>query len=194
MWQRRLFTHVTAMPWRNGQGVTRIIAEDNTHTLPAWRLSVADLLYDAPFSAFAGWQRSIALLGRGALVLREKTGAWCHTLEAFCEPYVFAGEDEVLSSCPSGAVRALNLMLRHSGHAEQKEDFVLHQKRFSIRNTGQTKNNYFLFPSTGRWIMCSGGVEHSVTAGVVWYCTSETVQNTVLEPMEEESSLYYIRT
>lgn len=194
MWQRRLFTHVAAVPWRNGQGVTRVIAEDNVHTLPEWRLSVADILQDAPFSVFAGWRRSIALLGGGQLDLREKDGAWQHTLGPSCQPYVFSGEDEVLSSCPSGAVRALNLMLRRPSHAEQPENFVLHQKSFSIRNTGQTKSNYFLFPSTGRWAMCSGDVEHSVTPGAVWHCTSETVQNTVLEPMEAESSLYCIRT
>ncbi|PHY93308.1 hypothetical protein CSR02_12320 [Acetobacter pomorum] len=193
MWQRRLLTHVAAVPWRNGQGLTRIIAEDNAHTLPEWRLSVADILHDAPFSAFAGWQRSIALLGSGVLEMQEKAGEWQHALGACCPPYVFCGADEVLSSCPNGAVQALNLMVRRSENAEKIVEFVLHQTVFSIQNMGQTKSDYFLFPSTGAWTMRSGDVDYPVTPGNVWHCRSENLQNTVLKPVEEKSSLYCIR-
>lgn len=194
MWEKRLFEHVEASPWRNGQGITRLLAEDNTHTQPTWRLSVADILHDAPFSTFSGWQRYIALIGDGVLVLQEKNSAWRHILAAHCQPFVFCGQDEVLSSCPKGAVQALNLMVCQLTHTKEIIEFVLHEKMFSLHKAGHTKRNYFLFPATGCWVMRSAGVEHTLTPGSVWHCTAEKMQPTVLDPVKPGSSLYCIRT
>ncbi len=66
-----LITHLpasgyTAMPWRNGAGTTHEIAIDDTaggSVAPfRWRLSMADLAGDGPFSELAGIDRILVLL------------------------------------------------------------------------------------------------------------------------------------
>ncbi|PAL23954.1 hypothetical protein B9K05_09205 [Acetobacter syzygii] len=193
MWQKRLLVDTAAVAWRNGHGLTRIIAEDRAHTPPEWRLSVADILHDAPFSTFAGWKRLIALIGPGTLVLHEKAGAWFHTLETCCKPYTFCGEDQVLSSCTNGAVQALNLMIRCPESVEKNIEFALHQTSFSIQSNEQEKRDYFLFPSTGGWTMQFKGTCSFVSRGSVWYCSSENMPDTTFIPKETGSSLYCIR-
>lgn len=42
------------VPWKNGGGITRNIAEGKTALGPTWRLSRADVAGDGPFSNFAG--------------------------------------------------------------------------------------------------------------------------------------------
>lgn len=57
---RRLPKHA----WHNGQGTTReIMREDNASgSRFRWRLSMADITCDAPFSAYGGYQRILSLL------------------------------------------------------------------------------------------------------------------------------------
>ncbi|MCD1268015.1 hypothetical protein B5M43_004010 [Microbacterium sp. MEC084] len=45
-------------PWRNGRGTTRVLANGD-----GWRLSAAEIAEDAPFSAFPGLDRILAVTG-----------------------------------------------------------------------------------------------------------------------------------
>lgn len=69
MWQRKLLSDCAPQAWRNGGGITHEIA-----TWPAegdwqWRVSVARIDRDGPFSAFPDVQRWFAVLEGGGVNL-----------------------------------------------------------------------------------------------------------------------------
>lgn len=95
------------MPWRNGAGTTRELASDVDGTGRArWRISVAALDRDAPFSAFPGWERLFVALGPVELVV---DGAR-HTLTAG-QQLRFSGEAAV-RAVVGVPTHALNVMTR----------------------------------------------------------------------------------
>ncbi|ATY13729.1 hypothetical protein CU254_27325 [Amycolatopsis sp. AA4] len=100
-------SEITPVPWRNGAGTTRELAAD---TDPAgetrWRISVADLLEDAPFSAFPGIDRLFTALGP----LRLTINGTVKDLDRG-DQIRFAGEDTV-SVTLDQPTRALNVMTR----------------------------------------------------------------------------------
>ena len=101
------------MPWKNGGGVTEEIA---THPEAAslehfdWRVSIAEVARDGPFSRFPGIDRTIALMeGAG---MRLSGGQRDVLLGTPFEPYAFAGEDSIECALVSGPVRDFNAMMR----------------------------------------------------------------------------------
>lgn len=99
-------------PWRNGHGETHEIA-----TGPAqgedwqWRLSLARITQDAPFSRFPGIDRLQVLVQGEGLDLRF-SDADVRRLTAPAGHARYAGEHEV-TGCPAdGPVTVLNLMWR----------------------------------------------------------------------------------
>lgn len=102
----------TAMPWRNGGGVTTEVAASPEGAGLAdfdWRVSIARIDADGPFSAFPGVDRTIALLSGGPVVL---TGAdWEETLSPGSEPIIFDGADPVAARI-AGPSTDLNVMSR----------------------------------------------------------------------------------
>jgi environmental stress-induced protein Ves len=101
------------MPWRNGGGTTTEIATHPPHaTMDTfdWRVSVADVRADGPFSRFPGIDRVLLLLAGDGLRL---TGDG-HDVElrAAYEPYAFRGDDAIAGRLLGGPVRDFNVMLR----------------------------------------------------------------------------------
>ncbi|HXH78323.1 HutD family protein [Nocardioides sp.] len=96
---------VRAEPWSNGGGVTRelLCAEDG-----AWRVSMADIDRDGPFSAFPGRERLLTVVAGQVLAL--VVDGVDHVVEPR-RPFAFAGGAEVGASLPDGPVRALNVMV-----------------------------------------------------------------------------------
>jgi len=93
------------VPWVDGGGVTRIIAD-----LPQWRLSLATIAGAGPFSLFPGMVRHFALVA-GQVILRRVDGTILAKLDAQSPPLVFAGDDRVYASPGDGPALALNLMV-----------------------------------------------------------------------------------
>jgi len=100
--------------WKNGAGLTREIAAwppgagiDGFE----WRLSVAELERDAPFSAFAGVDRAIVVLDGAGMQLLDGHGAPVQTLRPL-EPWSFEGERVLSASLPLGPCRDFNVMTR----------------------------------------------------------------------------------
>lgn len=108
------------MPWRNGGGRTTEIAlhpPDATGNGFDWRVSVADIATDGPFSRFPGVDRTIVLIAGAGMRLDGDGHA--AELRAPFEPYAFSGDDGVACTLVAGPVRDFNLMLRRgraSGH------------------------------------------------------------------------------
>jgi environmental stress-induced protein Ves len=101
-----------AMPWKNGGGSTRNVAAAPAGSGPGhfdWRVSIAEVAADGPFSAFPGVERVIMLVDGGEMAL-EVDGV-THWLERF-DVLAFSGEATTLCRVPSGPTRDLNLMTR----------------------------------------------------------------------------------
>lgn len=112
-----LITHLpasgyTAMPWRNGAGTTHEIAIDDTPGDSAapfrWRLSMADLAGDGPFSEIADVDRILVLLA-GDDVQLTIDGAAPVPLGRH-EAIAFPGDVPTSLTMAPGAGRDLNLM------------------------------------------------------------------------------------
>lgn len=102
---------LVAVPWKNGGGVTREVA---VHPPGAgfdafdWRLSMADIAADGPFSVLPGVDRVLILMQGAGLVLEGVApGAM-----AAGDRAEFPGEAAVTGRLTAGPVRDLNLMLR----------------------------------------------------------------------------------
>ncbi len=112
-----LITHLpasgyTAMPWRNGAGTTHEIAIDDDAGDSAapfrWRLSMADLAGDGPFSEIADVDRILVLLAGDAVQLTID-GAPPAPLGRH-EAIAFPGDVPTSLTMAPGSGRDLNLM------------------------------------------------------------------------------------
>ncbi|HEX8776530.1 MAG TPA: HutD family protein [Rhodanobacter sp.] len=104
-------------PWKNGLGRTRELA---IHPSGAgmddflWRVSVAEVESAAPFSAFPGIDRVIALLDGDGFTMALDDGR-VHALTTPGAPFAFPGELGVQVVLAGGPSRDFNLMLRRGG-------------------------------------------------------------------------------
>lgn len=102
------------MPWKNGGGTTtEIWVEPLGSGLSGapfdWRVSIADVASDGPFSKFAGYDRNIMLLeGAG---MRLETDAKGVIGLALLRPQAFSGDWAVTGQLIDGPVRDFNLMV-----------------------------------------------------------------------------------
>ena len=113
--ERIVLDDIPAQPWKNGAGLTREIAigpRGATMDGFDWRISVARIDRDAPFSAFDGVDRCITLLRGAGMVLRSHDGAIDKRLAAVGEPFSFSGDVQVDATLIAGACDDLNVMVR----------------------------------------------------------------------------------
>lgn len=101
------------MPWKNGGGTTTEIA-----AFPpgaglesfAWRVSMADVDRDGPFSIFSGVDRTLVLLeGRGIRLTGDGEPV---DLRATFEPIDFSGDLDLMCTLVAGPIRDFNLLVR----------------------------------------------------------------------------------
>jgi uncharacterized protein len=98
---------LTPTPWKNGGGVTREIAAHRNGAALVWRLSMADVASDGPFSIFAGMIRVLTVIeGNGMELICPS-----ETLYAdFGEPVRFDGGLKINARLFDGPLRDLNLI------------------------------------------------------------------------------------
>lgn len=102
------------MPWKNGGGETVEIAVAPPHAALEtfdWRVSMASVGTDGPFSSFPGVDRTLCLLEGRGLVLTVGTGAPVHLTPASA-PYPFPADRPTAAVLTDGAVTDLNVMTR----------------------------------------------------------------------------------
>jgi environmental stress-induced protein Ves len=109
-WHVVRLDQVAPTPWRNGGGLTRELAVFPVREHWHWRISVADIERNGPFSRYEGVQRWFAVLA-GAGV-RMEVGGSVQVLEPASEPFAFDGAGEADCELIEGATRDLNLMVR----------------------------------------------------------------------------------
>ncbi len=110
------YAGLEAAPWKNGGGsTTEIAAAPPGATLETfdWRISLATIAHDGPFSPFPGIDRTLALVeGPGAVL--EVNGESRFFLSED-EPLIeFPGEANVTAALNGGACTDLNVMTRRS--------------------------------------------------------------------------------
>ena len=108
------------MPWKNGGGVTREIAVYRSQGAPLWRLSVASIERDGPFSDFTGYDRTIVPLQGHGVILDLSNGERA-VLDRPFRPFPFAGELHVDCRLIDGPVRDFNVMTRRADCAHTVE-------------------------------------------------------------------------
>jgi environmental stress-induced protein Ves len=99
------------MPWRNGGGVTRELWRwpvDGDRF--DWRVSVAEVSVDGPFSIFEGHDRLIVLLSGAGMDLHGPDTTVC--LRPPFGSHRFAGELPILATLPGGPTTDFNLIWR----------------------------------------------------------------------------------
>jgi environmental stress-induced protein Ves len=104
-----------SMPWRNGAGSTLEIARepvDGSDFL--WRLSLATIASDGPFSSYAGYRRSVTLVaGEGfRLAIDDRQPVALQTVGASA---LFDGAAAVQCALIDGPCSDLSLMVRAPG-------------------------------------------------------------------------------
>lgn len=98
---------LVASPWKNGGGVTREIASVAKNGALHWRLSIADVEKDGPFSLFPGLARILTVIDGPGMDLYTSDGV----LQADpLRPLGFAGDVTVHGRLRSGPVRNFNLI------------------------------------------------------------------------------------
>lgn len=136
------------MPWKNGGGVT---AEIWKATAPdgeiLWRLSVAEVASDGPFSSFPGIDRWIMLVEGKGMEL-DIAGQGTHRIERAFEPLAFSGDAKTTCRLISGKVRDFNLMVARN-HAKGS-------LRVLALAAGEARN---LDPGTAAFYVLDGCIE-----------------------------------
>ncbi|MEN8653332.1 HutD family protein [Streptomyces sp. 21So2-11] len=104
---------LAAVPWKNGGGVTREIAawpESAGIDDFAWRVSLADVAVDGPFSAFPGVDRTLTVVEGAGMELT--VGGRQHLVDVRDTPHRFPGDVPTEGRLLDGPVVNLNVMHR----------------------------------------------------------------------------------
>ncbi|KIC36201.1 HutD/Ves family protein [Leisingera sp. ANG-M7] len=103
------FSALTAqpVPWKNGGGVTRELASHAEGGELVWRLSLADITRDGPFSSFPGLARIHCVVeGAGHTLSNETARVEARPLDPLC----FDGEAALGCQLRDGPCKAFNVI------------------------------------------------------------------------------------
>ena len=109
-WQHVALHDCAPQAWRNGGGITHELATWPTPSDWRWRVSVARIDRDGPFSAFDSVQRWFAVLTGDGVTLSWPSHQRVVTPES--APVSFAGSPACDARLLSGSTLDLNLMAR----------------------------------------------------------------------------------
>ena len=104
-----------ATPWKNGGGTTQeVVCWPQGAGLDSfqWRISIAEIASNGPFSAFAGIDRTITLLTGDGVRLCAADGSVGHVLQQPLAPFAFSGDVALDCTLLGGASQDFNVMVR----------------------------------------------------------------------------------
>ena len=94
-------------PWKNGGGITHEIARAEDQGALLWRLSIAEVATDGPFSAFPGLSRILTVIDGAGIHLDTPDSR----LDALpLAPLGFSGDLPVTSRLIAGPIRDFNVI------------------------------------------------------------------------------------
>jgi uncharacterized protein len=112
------------VPWKNGGGATAEIAafpESSGFEAFGWRISMADVASDGPFSLFPGIDRTLILVEGDGIELDVEGIAY--PLDKATPKLSFSGDDITIGRLLSGPIRDLNVMTRR-GQFRHRARFI----------------------------------------------------------------------
>lgn len=102
------------MPWNNGGGTTtELYMEPGGDGSFRWRVSIATVSADGPFSLFTGYDRHIMAIEGHGMVLEGGPHGPIDVSQKF-SPRCFSGDWPIIAHLVSGPVRDFNLMARRN--------------------------------------------------------------------------------
>ena len=123
------------LPWKNGGGVTREVASFppiGGLTDFDWRISLADVAVDGPFSAFDGYDRMIAVVaGAGMALTVDGTE---HVVTRRPVPFAFSGASDTACRLLDGPIMDFNVMTR-TGRVEADVQVMAIGGTVGLRNS-----------------------------------------------------------
>ncbi|WP_312404519.1 HutD family protein [Rhizobium sp.] len=123
------------MPWKNGKGETIEIAvfpEGASVDRFDWRISMAPVASDGPFSVFPGIDRTLSILTGDGMMLSVE-GMAPMVLDRKSVPFLFSGDAKTEAVLQVGPITDLNVMTRRG--------------RFSHRVTRREQGGEIGFPA-----------------------------------------------
>lgn len=169
--------------WKNGAGLTREIAAGPPGAGMEgfdWRLSVAELEQDAPFSAFPGVDRCIVVLDGAGMVLHDAAGQVAQELRPL-QPWHFAGEAVLSARLPAGPCRDFNVMTRR-GRWRADLRIVQHTTRFEPTDAA------LLLVARGPWQI--GATRFGAMQGLLWPAPGDPID---AHPLAADAALLQLR-
>jgi environmental stress-induced protein Ves len=111
-------TRFRKMPWANGGGVTTelIAHSDEQSDRILWRLSMAGVTSDGPFSHFAGYDRILVLMQGRGLTLSHGDGAE-QVLSTVYDMASFPGDAQTRATLAEGPIQDFNVIADRSTFA-----------------------------------------------------------------------------
>ena len=173
-----------AMPWKNGGGsTTELWCEPPGAGLDdfVWRVSVACIASDGPFSVFSGVDRVIALLHGQGVQLNSPQGQTLATLSSPLEPYAFAGETPIHALRLGGDSSDFNVMTRRGKassrvqvlhpNGEARQTFVAQQGLVLCvpLEVDRTKGSGPVASWQGQWAGAESAQSLEPGEGLFWY-------------------------
>jgi len=170
------------MPWKNGGGVTHEIfrfPEGSEHWL--WRMSVADVAADGPFSAFPGCTRSLTLLSGEGMRLDFPD----RSVELL-PPYgsaVFSGEEALSAQLIDGPTTDFNAIWRTGSVSVTVERRAMLGALWFMPEPG---TSWFLYVLSGHGAVKSDPDRPEFTAGdAIWLQPQAVEPRLILEAYGE---------
>lgn len=145
------------MPWKNGGGETREIAVSpagaTLETLD-WRVSLATVAENGPFSVFKGVRRTLCVI-RGAGIQLQVGDRAPTALYSSSEPCTFDGEATTSARLIDGPIEDLNVMSRRGRYSHRVERLVLNE----AADLGTSAQTLIVYCQRGE-LLCASGHLH----------------------------------
>ena len=172
---------IAPQPWKNGTGLTREIAFGGASAADFdWRISVAEVAHDAPFSPFPGVDRCITLLGGAGMRLHAVDGSVDHALTTPLAPFRFPGDLAPAATLVDGACSDFNVMTRR-GCWRSEVGVLRNEAEFQLADIT------LLLCAAGPWIV--GGDTLAPLQGLIW---REPAGAVAVRPLDENAALLIV--
>lgn len=138
------------VPWKNGGGLTREVISDTGDNAGAgflWRVSIATIGKDGPFSEFTGIDRTIALMQGDPVLLRSDKQEMLLAKDG--DPYAFSGELPITATITGTETTNLNVMTRR-GYCRHSLTRLQHDENILIEGESDETIIIFNGPAVAR--------------------------------------------
>ncbi len=162
----------TTVPWKNGGGITHEVAKAEYDGRLLWRLSLAEVASDGPFSLFPGLARILTVIEGAGMDLLSPAGEVVHPLPPLV-PIHFSGDEQLTGRLRAGPCLDFNLIydpqrLVATAEVISGERSIQHQSGAvvdgilclagTVRHGEQALARHdFVFLEDGRYVKTAGG-------------------------------------